>query len=154
MRLTSIIVFFTLVICSCNSKSVFEDHKSFKNQSWSSDSSLVFKYLPIDTISKNNLIIKVRHTVEYEFSNLFLFVNSSKNDTIEIDIANKEGMFLGSGTGDVREIEFVYKKNMVFDKKESFNIEIEQAMRYGELANIKELNHILSLGLSIQKQNE
>ena len=69
-------------------------------------------------------------------------------------LANKEGEWLGKGVGDVREIEFVYKKDKVFAEKGDFTFEIEQAMRYGELEKIQDLNNIKAIGLSIQKQNE
>jgi gliding motility-associated lipoprotein GldH len=139
---------------SCNNNVVFDDYKTFENQIWNSDSSVVFDYSASDTICNHKLVIKVRHTTDYEFQNLFLFVTAEKTDTLELLLANKGGKWLGKGIGDVREIEFVYRQDKVFAKKGEVTFEIEQAMRYGELEKIQHLNNIKAIGLSIQKQND
>ena len=143
-----------VMFISCNNNIVFEDYSAFKNQTWNADSSVVFNYFIADTICKNQIVIKVRHTTDYEFQNLFLFVKAEKTDTLELLLANKEGKWLGKGVGDVREVEFVYVKDKVFPKKGEFTFEIEQAVRYGELEKIQHLNNIQAIGLSIQKQDE
>ena len=139
---------------SCNNNVVFDDYKTFENQTWNTDSSVIFSYSVIDTTSQNQLVIKVRHTTNYMFQNLFLFVKTEKTDTLELLLANKEGEWLGNGIGDVREVELVYKKDKVFAKKEDVTFEIEQAMRYGQFKKIQHLNNIKAIGLSIQKQND
>ena len=144
-------IFLFLLITSCNNNIVFDNYKTFENKAWNADSSVVFGYSVSDTTCKNKLVIKVRHTTDYEFQNLFLFIKTEKTDTLEVLLANKEGQWLGRGVGDVREVEFVYRKNKVFPKKGEFTFEIEQAMRYGELEKIQYLNNIKAIGLSIQK---
>ena len=151
---TLVLIGTIVMFISCNNNIVFDDYKTFKNQTWNADSGIVFGYSVIDTTSKNQLVIKVRHTTNYEFQNLFLFVTAEKIDTLELLLANKEGKWLGKGIGDVREVEFVYRKDKVFAKKGEVTFEIEQAMRYGELEKIQHLNNIKAIGLSIQKQND
>jgi gliding motility-associated lipoprotein GldH len=75
-------------------------------------------------------------------------------DTVELILANKEGMWLGSGIGDVREFEFNYQNSKIFNKKGNYSFKIEQAMRYGMAEKIPVLNNILAVGLSIEKLNE
>ena len=151
---TLVLIGTIVMFISCNNNIVFDDYKTFKNQTWNADSSIVFSYSASDTISKNQLVIKVRHTTDYEFQNLFLFVKAEKTDTLELLLANKEGKWLGKGVGDVREVELVYVKDKVFPKKGEFTFEIEQAVRYGELEKIQHLNNIQAIGLSIQKQDD
>ena len=154
MKLSSEIVIFVLVFSSCNNNSVFNDYKTFENQTWNADSNVVFGYSVSDTTSQNQIVIKVRHTTDYEFQNLFLFFKTKKTDTLELLLANKEGKWLGRGVGDVREVEFVYKKDKVFAEKGDFTFEIEQAMRYGKLEKIQRLSNIKAIGISIQKQDD
>ena len=154
MKASSWISLFLLIFTACNSDTVFEQHKSFENQSWNSDSAITFNYLVEDTTSQNQLIIKLRHTVEYEFQNLFLFIKAEKMDTIEIQLANKEGRWFGKGVGDIRMVEFAYKNKKVFSKKGYLIIEIEQAMRYGDFEKIQQLKNIKSIGFRIEKQND
>ena len=143
-----------VMFISCDNSIVFEEYKSFENQKWNTDSIALFNYFITDTISKNIIKIKLRHTVEYKFQNLFLFIKAEKTDTIEIQLANKEGRWMGKGVGDIRTVEFVYKNKEVFSKKGDFIIEIEQAMRYGDFERIQQLKNIESIGLSIEKQND
>ena len=151
----SLALFGTVVMfISCNSSIVFEEYISFENQKWNTDSVAFFNYANSDTTSKKTIKIKLRHTVDYEFQNLFLFIKAEKIDTIEIQLANKEGRWLGKGVGDIRTVEFVYKNKEVFSKKGDFIIEIEQAMRYGDFERIQQLKNIESIGFSIEKQND
>ena len=143
-----------VMFISCDSSIVFEEYKSFENQKWNTDSIALFNYFITDTTSKNIIKIKLRHTVDYEFQNLFLFIKAEKIETIEIQLANKEGRWLGKGVGDIRTVEFVYKNKKVFSKKGDFIVEIEQAMRYGDFERIQQLKNIESIGFSIEKQND
>ena len=143
-----------VMFISCDSSIVFEEYKSFENQKWNTDSAAFFNYTITDTTSINTVKIKLRHTVEYEFQNLFLFVETDVIDTVELMLANKEGMWLGGGIGDVREFEFEYQNSKVFSKKGNYSFKVEQAMRYGVAEKIQALNNVLAVGLSIEKQND
>ena len=143
-----------VMFISCDSSIVFEEYKSFENQNWNTDSAAFFNYSITDTTSINTVKIKLRHTVEYEFQNLILFVETDVIDTVELMLANKEGMWLGGGIGDVREFEFEYQNAKLFSKKGNYSFKIEQAMRYGMAEKIQVLNNVLAVGLSIEKQNE
>ena len=153
MRTLAFIITIVMFI-SCDSSIVFEEYKSFENQKWNTDSAAFFNYTLTDTTSFSTVKIKLRHTVEYEFQNLFLFIETDVIDTVELMLANKEGMWLGSGIGDVREFEFEYQNTKLFNKKGNYSFKIEQAMRYGMDEKIQVLNNVLALGLSIEKQNE
>ena len=151
---TLVLIGTIVMFISCNNNVVFENYKTFENQTWNADSNVVFVYSASDTTSQNQIVIKIRHTTDYEFQNLFLFVKDTKTDTLELLLANKEGEWLGKGVGDVREVEFVYRKDKAFPKKGNFTFETEQAMRYGEFEKIQHLNNIKAIGLNIQKQDE
>jgi gliding motility-associated lipoprotein GldH len=139
---------------SCNNNVVFDDYKTFSNQEWNTDSLVTFNYTVSDTACENIIKIKLRHTVDYEFQNLFLFVKAEQVDTIELVLANKEGLWLGTGIGDIREFEFEHKNTQVFANKGERSIVLEQAMRYGSTEKIQVLNNISAIGLSIEKQDE
>ena len=142
-----------VIFISCDNSIVFEKYKSFENQEWNTDSLLSFDYTITDTISTYKLVLNVRHSVEYEYQNLFLFVNSdSSRDTIELLLADKSGKWLGSGVGDIREIETLLAEGKSYSKKENKTIKIEQAMRYGDAEKIKNLKFIDAIGISIIKE--
>ena len=142
----------TLVMfISCDSSIVFEEYKSFEDQEWNSDSVAFFNYTVSDTTTRKTIKIKLRHTVDYEFQNLFLFIETDVIDTVELMLADKGGMWLGSGVGDVREVEFEYQNTKLFSKKGNYSFKVEQAMRYGVAEKIPVLNNIIAVGLSIEK---
>ena len=143
-----IIIFF-----SCN-KITQEEYYSFPQSGWNSDSSVTFQYFILDTTKTYDMSLKIRHTVEYEFQNLFVFLESTKKDTIEIILANKKGKWLGKGISDLREFECVLEIDRRFLKSGEHSLKVEQAMRYGGAERIENLKHILDLGLIISENNE
>ena len=103
----SLLFFFPVILSFCGNPT-HEDYHSFDDLGWSADSIVEFKYFVADTIKKYDLSLKIRHTVEYEFQNLFLFLGGGNKDTIEIILANKNGKWLGSGVSSIRELEYVF----------------------------------------------
>ena len=147
------LIFFATFFFSCG-KNTYENYHSFDHNGWNTDSIAVFKYNIYDTTKSYDLTLKIRHTTDYEFQNLFLFLLEDKKDTIEIMLSNKDGKWLGSGISDIREIEYVFQKKREFKQKGEHILRIEQAMRYGALNRIEKLEHILDVGLIVSPKNE
>ena len=148
-----LLFFFTTIFFSCG-KNTYENYHSFDHKGWNTDSLVVFKYNIYDTTKSYDLTLKIRHTIDYEFQNLFLFIIEDKNDTVEIKLSNKEGRWLGTGVSDVREVEYIFSKKREFKQKGEYKLSVEQAMRYGALNRIENLEHILDLGLIVSSRNE
>jgi len=60
-------------------------------------------------------------------------------------LANEKGKWLGSGIGDIYEIQIPYKKNVRFPYPGKYSFTFEQAMR------IEELSFVYDVGLRIEK---
>lgn len=144
---------FLLIIVSCDS-GIYEEYYSFDNQLWNTDSIIEFNYIIPDTTKQYDLSIKLRHSIDYEFQNLFIFLYSKKKDTIELNLSDKNGKWLGSGVSDIREVEYTFEKGRIFSKKGEHQLRIEQAMRYGFENKIENLENVLDIGLIISKNNE
>ena len=140
-------------LISCDN-TVYENYYSFENESWNSDSLKSFDFEIMDTLATYSLSLNVRHSIDYEYQNLFVFVSSEVNDTIELILADKNGKWKGSGISDVREFTHSLKKDRSFSKKGKYSINIEQAMRYGASEKIRHLPNILDVGLIIKKQDD
>ena len=84
-----------------------------------------------------DLILSVRHSVDYDYQNLFLFVESETKDTIEIMLADKAGKWYGTGISDIREFKQTIRVKKRFSSKGPHLLKIEQAMRYGERPQCK-----------------
>ncbi len=143
-----------VVFVSCSSNTVFEEYKTIEDGSWNTDSILSFNYEVKDTISMHQIQIKVRHTVDYEYQNLFLFVHTDVVDTVELLLADKRGKWYGKGIGSIREFVYVYQKDKVYSEKGKKIISVEQAMRYGFQEKIQWLNNVNDIGIRVFKQDE
>lgn len=156
-NITLLIVVFVLVT-SCTKKAVFDTYKSLPKSEWHKDSIINFKFSPTDTISKNNVFLNLRNNNNYQYSNLFLIVdidfpnNTSIVDTLEYEMTDAEGKFLGTGLTDLKENKLEYKTNVVFPVSGEYNINIQQAMRKsGSVEGIEGLEGITDVGLRIEK---
>lgn len=147
------LLFLTISLISCDN-TVYENYYSFENESWNSDSLKSFDFEIMDTLATYSLSLNVRHSINYEYQNLFIFVSGEVNDTIELMLADKNGKWKGSGISDVREFTHSLKKEKTFSKKGKHSINIEQAMRYGVSEKIQHLPNILNVGLIIKKQDD
>jgi len=145
-----------LTYISCDIKTAHEEYKTFPKTEWHTDSVVKFNYFIQDTISRYDVILQIRHSVNYEYQNLFLFLdNGSSKDTIELLLADKNGDWFGRGIGDVREIEINYQTDKKYNKKGKYNFTLEQAMRYGDEEKSIILKNIYSIGVCvIKKENE
>ena len=149
------LVFLVIVFFSCQDRNRINQYKNFEEQKWHTDSIVKFNYFIDDSLANYIVKLNIRHSTEYEFQNLFLFVyDDLKKDTIEIFLADKRGRWIGKGMGDVREVEITLNKTKKYLSQDQKQFMIEQAMRYGEKEEIMILKNIIAVGLNIYKANE
>ena len=155
-----IIIMILIFLTSCDSKDIFNQYKSIPNGSWDANKKVSFQFTIKDTISKRNLFINLRNNKNYQFSNLYLittlsFPNSTKIvDTLQYEMADAEGAFLGSGFSDIKENKLFYKEEKTFPVSGSYSFEVYQAMRKnGKVDGIEFLEGITDVGFSIEKTN-
>ena len=144
MRSIFSLIILLLGLISCDSNRVFDEYQSFENNIWLRSNSVEFQITITDTISKNNLFLNLRNNKDYEFSNLFIIAQisfpdeSRVIDTLEYEMTDKVGNFLGSGYTDIKENKLFYKENVRFNQKGLYSVKIEQAMR--KIGNIQALD--------------
>jgi len=145
---------------SCDSNSVFDQYISLKKNSWSLADSLDFKVQISDTLSRNNVFINIRNNKEYQFSNLYLithvdFPNGKKIvDTLQYEMTDKNGKFLGNGISEIKHSKLLLKENIIFPISGQYSFSIWQAMRKnGKVNGVSQLQGISDVGLRIEKVN-
>lgn len=161
MRNKILILFISLFIVSCNDTAVFDKYKPISNAQWHKDSIINFKFNTTDTISRNNVFINLRNNNNYQYSNLFLIVgidfpnNTRFIDTLEYEMTDAQGKFMGTGLTDLKESKLEYKTNVVFPTTGTYTFSIQQAMRKsGAIEGITTLKGVTDIGLRIEKQTE
>ena len=149
-----------LVFISCDSNRVFDEYKSLENNSWPQAESIKFRAEITDTISRNNLYVTIRNNKLYPYSNLFLitnviFPNGKKIvDTLQYEMADKNGKFLGNGISEIKHSKLILKENSILPISGTYTVSIWQAMRNnGSVNGINQLQGITDVGLRIEKVN-
>ena len=152
------ILLLILVLVSCDSKRVFDEYTSVSDGFWDKKDAISFNFFVTDTITEKNLFINLRNNNSYKFSNLFLitalkFPDGHKvTDTLEYDMANKTGEFLGTGFSEIKENKLFYKENILFPNTGNYEITINHAMRKSnEVDGLQILTGITDLGFRIEK---
>ena len=140
-------------LCGCDSKMVFEQNRQIPDAIWDADKKVIFEPQISDTVSPYNLYINLRNKGNFNFSNLYIFVDvfhpdgKIERDTIECILANPQGRWLGkSGSGSVWENNILFSRKKRFPKPGKYVFRFEQAMRE------KKLEHILDVGLRIERE--
>lgn len=161
MKKSSILFFVFLGLISCDSNRVFDEYQSVKDNVWLKNKVVKFEVEIEDTISKNNLFLNIRNNKEYEFSNLFLIAKIDFPDgfqvidTLEYEMTDKSGNFLGSGYTDVKQNKLFFKENVQFTQKGKYHFQVEQAMRKsGNVQGLDSLKGITDIGVRIELTTE
>ena len=109
-------------------------------------------------MGKHDVFIDVRHTGEYPFSDLFLFVDltgpggRTARDTVECLLADPSGQWYGKGLGfifaDRYQAKVLYKLGNRFPAGGRYSITLEQAMRTDKLEGV------LDIGVSVERSKK
>jgi gliding motility-associated lipoprotein GldH len=149
------ILLIAALLVSCDSNRLYEKNISIDNHMWSLEQMPSFEFENTDTISEVNLILNVRHSSVYPFSNLWVFIHAlspygaTQVDTIETTLSQKDGKWLGDGLGDIWDLQVPFKK-VRLSESGTYSFEIEQAMRHGNLSKIEQLPGVMEIGLRIE----
>ncbi|HIP48895.1 MAG TPA: gliding motility lipoprotein GldH [Lutibacter sp.] len=148
---------FLIFMQACQSDIVYNTYQTVEDANWKHNQEMQFEINLKDTINTYNLFINIRNNKDYKYSNLFLitemtFPNQVKVvDTLEYEMTNSEGRFLGSGFSDLKENKLFYKENVRFNASGKYLFEVRQAMRKRNEVEGIELDGITDVGISIEK---
>ncbi|MCK5847299.1 MAG: gliding motility lipoprotein GldH [Bacteroidales bacterium] len=138
------------LVTSCSDNSIY-DHNNELTEPWTVEQKSVFDFEVNDTLSAFNFYINIRNTTDYNYSNLFLFIRTDfpdgrfSVDTAELFLADIKGNWLGSGYGEIKDSQILFRKHGRFPMKGHYKITFEQAMRDPELEGID------AVGIRIEK---
>lgn len=140
---------FAVLLVACDTKRYYENNLPIKNEVWNVNDKPFFEVEVEDTLQLFNFYINLRNNSSYEYSNIYLFLNTyfpngeQSRDTIECMLADARGYWLGKGT-EIIEHQILFKRGVRFPMSGVYRFEFEQAMRKDELEDI------LDVGLRIE----
>ncbi len=143
-----------LLLQACSSSDVFNEYKPLTGSVWHRDSVVTFLPELTDTLSPCKLVVDLRHTGRFAFSNVWAVVEAYApdsslwlKDTLRIQLADRHGDWLGAGSGQLLDREILYRSGLVFDRPGRYRFVVQHCM-YDTL--MPEITHI---GLRISYQN-
>ncbi len=134
-----------LLAVSCGPKAFFDDNKSFEENVWDAGEIVRFDVKLEDTLSLCKFYLNVRHSTDYRYANLFLFINTTfpdgreARDTVECILADPSGKWLGKGISNIRDNQVLLRRGIRFPQQGTYIFELEQAMREPELEGIMDI---------------
>jgi gliding motility-associated lipoprotein GldH len=136
---------------ACDPNRIYEKNIRIPDGIWAHENIIRFEVMVEDTSSSHNLYVNIRNASLYPTSNLYLFITTtapsghSVKDTLEVILADNRGKWLGSGLGDIWDLQQGYKENIRFAQKGRYTFSYQHAMR------VDRLPYILDVGLRVEK---
>ncbi len=161
MRKGLLLVIFLAVLLACEDSLVYSKYQATHNGAWHRDDVKVFEISQIDSVASHDVFIMIRNDNTFPYSNLFLIAELSTpdlqiiRDTLEYEMAQPDGQWLGKGHGSILENKLWYKENIVFKDPGVYTIQLSHAMREnGQVEGISNLNGITDVGIEIERRGE
>lgn len=143
-------LFLCMLMTGCDSRSIYDKFKDTPEGIWDRTQLFKFDVEIEDTAAIYNVFINLRHTGDYKYSNVYMFLNTVfpdkkvSRDTVDCVLADDKGKWMGKGLGDIKDNQFLLKRNVRLRQKGIYTFEFEQAMRVEKLEGIK------SVGIRIE----
>lgn len=131
--------------------SVFDQNTEISNHNWAYANPIRYDVKIDDVSIPYNLYLNARVSGDYRYSNLFVLVHTSGQQLkpeirrYEVKLANTNGEWLGSGSGNLYSYQVFLKKNYRFPAKGVYHFSIEQNMRDNPLREVSDI------GLRVEK---
>jgi gliding motility-associated lipoprotein GldH len=148
MRLSKIgvlILATSLVLVSCFDIPEYSESRVVDSKVWASSDTIHFDMNIANDSALYDCFVDVRHTGDYPFSNLYLFLDLTypngkhRVDTLECVLADKRGKWYGSGLGDIVDHRIEYKSGIKFPAAGSYSLDITHGMRVDPLDGVTDM---------------
>ena len=150
-----LIVGMVALLTGCADNVVYQADVPVPEGTWDRAFTPKFEFDISDTVQRHDVYIDVRHTGQYPFSDLFLFVQlegpggRALRDTVDCLLADPTGRWYGKGLGfifaDRFQAKVLYKLRNRFPSTGRYSITLEQAMR------TEQLEGVLDIGVSVER---
>jgi len=131
---------------SCNDPNgVLDQNTLIVNNNWSYANKITNAVTITDETVPYNLYLNLRVTADYKYSNLFVLIKQINPDKkaasvrYEFKLANANGEWLGSGSGNIYSYQIPFVKNYKFPAKGTYHFQIEQNMRDNPLHEVSDV---------------
>ena len=139
-----LILFIPFFITSCEQNLVFEGKKDFPERYWVFNDPAVFDFEIAETDKEYDVLVNVRNSGKYKYQNIYLqyYLEDEAGKLISKELKNIQlfnpitGVPVGSGLGDLYDVERPFLEKYKFDQAGKYRFRIDQFMRQDSLPEI------------------
>ena len=137
-----ILLILALTFISCEQDYFFKETYVVENQIWNYDNLAEFSVEIPDTNSIYNLYLKVKHSTDYPFQNLYTKIKTEfpqgqvVDEIVSLELAGKGGIWLGNCNSKTCELIIPVRQNDYFVQSGKYLFSIEQYMRQDTLPGV------------------
>ena len=135
-----------MALTACDGSVYYDESRSVDEHGWLPQDSVCFDVEVDDTTHLFNFLVEVRNSVEYPYSNTFLFIGTTfpdgsvARDTMECPLADPEGRWLGKRTGRYVDTRYRLRGGSArFPMKGRYHFAITNGMRDSAISGIKDI---------------
>ncbi|MFD0833290.1 gliding motility lipoprotein GldH [Mucilaginibacter boryungensis] len=139
-------------VTSCSDPNgIFDQNTPIVNHNWAYVNNITYNVKIDDPSIAYNLYFNLRVTGDYKYSNLFVLLHTTGPNQkpavvrYELKLANLQGEWLGSGSGNLYSYQIPFEGKYHFPAKGVYRFEIEQNMRDNPLHEVSDV------GLRVEK---
>ncbi len=146
----SLIVAAVFFLGGCANPFLFQENHTF-SEPWKQKEKVDFTLEIKEPTLPYQCFIDLRHYSDFAYENFWIFITTKSpsnkyfSDTIELSLANKQGVWLGkSSSNNLISHHILFQKDFFFKEQGTYIFSIEHALREEQIK-------ISDIGLSIQK---
>lgn len=135
-----------MALAACDGSVYYDESHSVNEHGWLPQDTLTFDVDVDDTVHLFNFLVEVRNSVEYPYSNTFLFINTTfpdgsvAYDTMECPLADPEGRWLGKRTGRYVDARYRLRGGSArFPMTGRYRFAVTNGMRDSAISGIKDI---------------
>ncbi|MGY5352062.1 gliding motility lipoprotein GldH [Wenyingzhuangia sp. IMCC45533] len=162
MALQNLNKYFYIFICvisiSCDRYKKYDEYKTLENGVWDKDSIVSFEVVIEDVSKPYHVFLNLRTDNDFPYRNMFVISKVTLpsgayiKDTLEYEMADAFGNWLGEGLTDVRNNKLFLLENHQFKTRGKYVFEFEQSMRKrGSVMGLQALRGVIDVGLRIEE---
>ncbi|WP_010135461.1 gliding motility lipoprotein GldH [Ochrovirga pacifica] len=146
-----------LILVACDHPK-YDTYKTLGNTGWPLDQPVSFEVNLEDVSKPHHVFLNVRTDKEYPYRNLYLISKVTfpdgiaVKDTLEYQMTDAYGNWLGTGLTDVKDNALYFLENYTFPEPGNYKFQFTQAMRKrGDLQGLPVLQGVRDFGLRIEE---
>lgn len=136
----------SFILLSCQAENTHFEKIERIDNNWKKNDTKSFSIPILSKDGKYDLQLIIRNNSQYPYRNLYLFTEiispkgESLIDTLEYQLADFSGNWLGSGMGEIKQNTLIFKENISLQDTGKYKINISHAMRENNLKGLEDIS--------------